>query len=72
MRFAGQRFRMPQQRMPRAEAQSGAEGDYRYRYQAQGLPPSRANMPEQNAASFTKTQQGQFQIPSFAEPEYTA
>ncbi len=72
MRFAGQRFRSPKQRMGRFTADDGAFPDMAYRYQAQGLPGSRAAMPEWNVASFVKTGEPEFRITEFAEPTFEA
>jgi len=70
MRFAGQRFREGKHGMPRQEAESGSIGRMSYRPQVQGLEESRAQMPEVNAAQFTKTGEREFNIGSFAEPEF--
>jgi hypothetical protein len=72
MRFAGQRFRNPKQRMGRFSADDGAFPDMNYRYQAQGLPGGRAAMPEWNVASFVKTGEPEFRITEFAEPTFEA
>ena len=72
MRFAGQRFRNPKQRMGRFTAQDGSVGDMEYRYRAQGLPPSMATMSEVNAANFSKSGEPTFGIGAFEEPEFRA
>ena len=72
MRFAGQRFRAPSQSQGRFSTPSGSVGKFNYRYQPQGLPQSRAAMPEVNAGSFTKTQEPDFNIGDFSEPEFRA
>ena len=72
MRFAGQRFRSPKQRMGRFTADDGSFPDMSERYQAQGLPGSRAAMPEFNVASFVKTGEPEFRITEFAEPTFEA
>jgi len=72
MRFAGQRFRNPKQRMGRFTAEDGSSPDMAYRYQAQGLPGSRAAMPEFNVGSISKTGEPEFRITEFAEPTFEA
>ena len=72
MRMAGQRFRAPGGSQGRFTADDGSVGDFRYRYQASGLPQSRAAMPEFNASSIAKTQEPEFNIGSFEEPEFRA
>ena len=46
MRMAGQRFRAPGGSQGRFTADDGSIGDFKYRYQAAGLPQSRNAMPE--------------------------
>ena len=75
MRFAGQRFRVGRFTEGDHSAPSGYVPDMNYRYQAQGLPQSMAQMPEFNVASITKTGEPthgepEFAIPTFAEPEF--
>ena len=70
MRFAGQRFREGSHREGRHTAQDGSIGRMAYRYQSQGLPPSMANMPEFNAGRITKTGEPEFNVGSFAEPQF--
>ena len=72
MRFAGQRFRGESGSIGRFQTPSGAEGDYKYRYQPQGLPQSRAAMPNFTAESFTKTAEPEYNIGNFSEPEFRA
>lgn len=72
MRFAGQRFRAENGSQGRFQAEDGAEGDFRYRYQAPGLPQSRASMSDVNARSMSKTEEPEFNIGNFAEPEFKA
>ena len=72
MRFAAQRFRSPNQSIGRFQAADGAEGDYRYRYQADGLPQSRAAMPDVSARSMAKTEEPDFNIFNPNEPEFRA
>ena len=72
MRFAGQRFRAESGSVGRFQGEDGSIGDFNYRYQAPGLPQSRASMPEVNVRSMAKTQQPDFNIGSFAEPEFRA
>ena len=72
MRFAGQRFRAENGSIGRFTAEDGAEGDYRYRYQPAGLPQSRNSMPEANVRSMAKTEQPEFNIGDFSEPEFKA
>ena len=72
MRFAGQRFRAPSGSTGRFTAEDGSEGKYRYRYQPAGLPQSRNSMPEVNARSMAKTEQPEFNIGNFSEPEFKA
>ena len=72
MRFAGQRFRAPSGRQGRFSTPDGSIGKFNYRYQPEGLPPSRAAMPEFNARSITKTEQPNFNIGDFSEPEFRA
>jgi hypothetical protein len=72
MRFAGQRFRAENGSQGRFQAEDGSIGDFRYRYQAAGLPQSRNSMPEPNARSMAKTEEPDFNIGSFAEPEFRA
>ena len=61
MRFAGQRFRAPNESIGRFEAEDGSQGRFAYRYQAAGLPQSRNAMPEINVRSMAKTEQPDFQ-----------
>ena len=70
MRFAGQRFRAEGGGIGRFTAEDGSMGDARYRYQAAGLPQSRNAMPEFTANRITKTAEPEFNIGSFAEPEF--
>ena len=70
MRFAGQRFRNPSGSVGRFQAEDGSIGDFKYRYQAQGLPQSRAAMPELNIRSMSKVEEPDFVIGSFAEPDF--
>ena len=72
MRFAGQRFRAQDGSTGRFQAEDGSIGDFRYRYQPQGLPQSRNSMPEFSANRITKTEQPNFNIGSFEEPEFRA
>ena len=72
MRFAGQRFRQPKERMGRFTAEDGSMGDVRYRPQIQGLAQSRAQMPEQNVRGFSKTEEPAFIIPEFKEEQFQA
>jgi hypothetical protein len=72
MRFAGQRFRSPKQRMGRFTAEDGAFGDVAYPVQIQGLAPSRAAMPEWNVASFVKTGEPEFRAVEIYEPIFEA
>ena len=72
MRFAGQRFREQSGSQGRFSTPSGSVGKFNYRYQPQGLPQSRAAMPEFNAGSITKTEQPNFNIGNFSEPEFRA
>ena len=51
MRFAGQRFRTPNESIGRFTAEDGSQGRVAYRYQPAGLPQSRNAMPEVNARS---------------------
>ena len=61
MRFAGQRFRAPNESIGRFTADDGSNRRFNYRYQPAGLPQSRNAMSEVNAGSFTKTQEPDFQ-----------
>ena len=61
MRFAGQRFRAENGSQGRFQAEDGSIGDFKYRYQAAGLPQSRSSMPEVNVRSMAKTEQPDFQ-----------
>ena len=70
MRFAGQRFRAQSGANPSNKRTDGSVGDFRYRYNSG--TQSRASMPEVNASSFTKTQQPNFNIGDFSEPEFRA
>ena len=72
MRFAGQRFRAQNGSTGRFTTEDGAEGDYRYRYQAPGLPQARNSMPEINVRSMAKTEEPEFNIGNFSEPEFKA
>ncbi len=72
MRFAGQRFRSQNGSIGRFTAEDGAEGDYRYRYQPAGLAQSRNSMPEVNVRSMAKTEEPEFNIGNFSEPEFRA
>ena len=72
MRFAGQRFRAENGRIGKFRAQDYAFGDMRYRYQAAGLPQSRAAMPEVNASSMVKSEQPAYVEPRHEEPEFRA
>jgi len=72
MRFAGQRFRSPNQSIGRFTAEDGAEGDYRYRYQPSGLPQSRNAMSEMNVRSMAKIEQPGFRMQDLSEPEFKA
>ena len=72
MRFAGQRFRAEDGRIGKFKANDYAERDYRYRYQAAGLPQSRAAMPEVNVRSMAKTEQSPYVEPRYEEPEFRA
>ena len=65
MRFAGQRFRIGRFIERDHKAPSGYVPDMNYRYQAQGLPQSMAQMPEFNVASISKTGE-----PTHGEPEF--
>ena len=65
MRFAGQRFRMGRFTEKDHSAPSGYVPDMNYRYQAQGLPSSMAQMSEINAAKFSKTGE-----PTHGEPDF--
>ena len=76
MRFAGQRFRLGRFNEPKHRADSGYIGDMRYRYQAQGLPPSMISMSEIDAARFSKTGEPTHGEPDFVqaplgEPDFT-
>ena len=72
MRFAGQRFRAQNGSIGRFQTEDAAEGDYRYRYQPAGLPQSRNSMPEVNVRSMAKTEEPEFNIGNFSEPEFKA
>jgi len=72
MRFAGQRFRSQDGSIGRFQAEDGSIGDFKYRYQPQGLPQSRAAMPEFTANRIAKTEQPNFNIGDFSEPEFRA
>ena len=62
MRFAGQRFRAEDGGVGNFRADSGSIGDFRYRYQAAGLPESRAAMPDFKANKFIKTAEPDFKV----------
>ncbi len=70
MWIAGQRFRAQNGNTGRFTAEDGAEGDYRYRYQAPGMAQSRNSMPEANVRSMAKIEEPAFNIGNFAEPEF--
>jgi hypothetical protein len=72
MRFAGQRFRAPSGKEGRFSTPSGSVGKFNYRYQPQGLPQSRAAMPDFTADSIAKTAEPNFNIGDFSEPEFRA
>jgi|13_taG_2_1085334.scaffolds.fasta_scaffold97664_1 hypothetical protein len=72
MRFAGQRFRGQSGSQGRFSTPDGSVGKFNYRYQPEGLPQSRAQMPEFNARSIAKTEQPNFNIGDFSEPEFRA
>ena len=72
MRYAGQRFRSSNQSQGRFTAEDGAVGDFKYRYQPAGLPQSRNSMPEVNARSMAKTEEPEFSVGDFSEPEFKA
>jgi len=72
MRFAGQRFRGQSGGQGRFSTPDGSVGKFNYRYQPEGLAQSRAQMPEFNARSIAKTEQPNFNIGDFSEPEFRA
>ena len=70
MRFAGQRFRAQSGSQSRFTTPSGSQGKFNYRYQPEGLPQSRAAMPNFTADSIAKTGEPNFNIGEFNEPEF--
>jgi len=76
MRFAGQAVRSAGRQgrmgMPNFRAQDGSIGDASYRPQVQGLAVSMNQMPEENAASYTKTAEPVHGKKAVIEPEFRA
>ena len=72
MRFAGARFRQSNARQSRITADDGSVGSYAYRPSVQGLEQSIAQMPDQVASRYSKTNQPSFQMGEVKEPDFRA